>query len=299
MRHVIGIDAGGTKTVGLLADETGTVLRDSRGTSANLALQGELGVEKVIYSVIDALDPPPVVDAVCLGIAGADRPKHLDVMRAMTERLGFRENVRVVNDAVIALYAGAPDGVGMVLVAGTGSIAWGRDPQGHTARSGGWGYLLGDEASAFWLGHAAVRQGFRGLDRRGPETSLFERICRKVAAGSAEELADWFYAQATPRTSVAELAIVVQQAADDGDTAAAALLDQAADHLVRSARALLHRLEFPGEFPVVLAGGTFRACPGLVPRLTERLDLPGARVERLAVEPARGAVRLALQELDR
>jgi N-acetylglucosamine kinase-like BadF-type ATPase len=297
MRHVIGLDAGGTKTVGLLADESGAVRRDARGAAANLVMQGELGVEKVLFQVIEALDPPARVDAVCLGIAGADRPAQLELVRGVLGRLGFRRRVRVVNDAVIALAAGAPDGIGMVVVAGTGSIAYGRDPTGTVARAGGWGYLLGDEASAFWLGHAAVRQGIRGVDGRGPETSLFERICRRVGVETPQEVADWFYSKQMPRTSVAELAGVVEEAAADGDAAAAALLDQAADHLARAARAVRRRLAFPGSHPLVLAGGTFRACPSLVPRLGSLLDLPGARLERLTVEPAQGAVTLALQEL--
>jgi N-acetylglucosamine kinase-like BadF-type ATPase len=299
MRHVIGLDAGGTKTVGLLADESGTVLRDARAGGGNLTTEGELGVEKVLFQVIDALDPPAPVEAVCLGIAGADRPAHREVVREMLARLGFRRRVRVVHDAVVALAAGAPDGVGLVIVAGTGSVAYGVDPEGRTARSGGWGWLLGDEASAFWLGHAAVRQGIRGADGRGPETSLYERICRRVGAGSPQDLADWFYAQDRPRTGVAELAGLVEEAADEGDHAAAALLDQAADHLARAARAVARRLTFPEPYPLVLAGGTFRACPSLQPRLEACLELPRARVERLAVEPALGAVTLAIQELAR
>lgn len=299
MRHVIGFDAGGTKTVGLLADESGAVLRDARAGGGNLTTEGELGVEKTLFQVIDALDPPAPVDAVCLGIAGADRPAHRELVREMLARLGFRRRVRVVHDAVVALAAGAPDGIGLVIVAGTGSVAYGADPGGRTARSGGWGWLLGDEASAFWLGHAAVRQGIRGADGRGPETTLFERICHQVGAETPQGLADWFYAQDRPRAGVAELAGLVEEAASAGDTAASDLLDQAADHLARAARAVARQLRFPGPYPLMLAGGTFRACPSLEPRLAARLELPDARIERLAVEPARGAVTLALQELAR
>ncbi|HSL81976.1 MAG TPA: BadF/BadG/BcrA/BcrD ATPase family protein [Thermoanaerobaculia bacterium] len=300
-RHVIGLDAGGTKTVGLLADEAGAVLRDARAGGGNLTSEGELGVEKVLFQVIDALDPPAPVAALCLGIAGADRPAHREVVHGVLARLGFRRRVRVVHDAVVALAAGAPDEIGIVIVAGTGSVAYGRDPDGRTARSGGWGWLLGDEASAFWLGHAAVRQGIRAADGRGPDTTLLDRIRRRVGVETPQDLADWFYRQDTPRTRVAELAGVVEEAAGEGDAAAAALLDQAADHLARAARAVAERLTFPQSFPLILAGGTFRACPGLVPRIEERLSLhpglSGARVELLAVEPARGAVTLALREL--
>jgi N-acetylglucosamine kinase len=153
MRHVIGLDAGGTKTVGLLADENGEIVRQARSGGANFRVTGELGIEKTLYEVILALDPPVPLGAVCLGIAGADRPPQVAIVRDVIARLGFRRNVRVVNDAAIALVAGTGDGIGVVVVAGTGSIAYGQDASGGTARSGGWGYLLGDEASAFWIGH--------------------------------------------------------------------------------------------------------------------------------------------------
>jgi N-acetylglucosamine kinase-like BadF-type ATPase len=295
LRHVIGIDAGGTKTVGLLADETGSVLRDSRAGAANLVMQGELGVEKVLFDVVEALDPPQV-DALCLGIAGADRPSSLALVGEVLRRLGFRRRVRVVSDALIALAAGTADALGIVLVAGTGSVAFGRDDE-RTARAGGWGYLLGDEASAYWLGLAAVRQGIRGLDGRGPESTLYERIRGRLGVATPQDLSDWFYSQAAPRTAVAELAGVVEEAAREGDAGAEAILGLATEHLVGAAQAVARQLTFPDGFPLVLAGGTFRACPSLQPRLEERLELPGARVERLTVEPASGAVRLALQEL--
>jgi N-acetylglucosamine kinase-like BadF-type ATPase len=298
MRHVIGLDAGGTKTVGLLADQAGQVLRDARAGAANLTMQGELGVEKVIFQVIEALDPPAAVDAICLGIAGADRPASLELMVGVLGRLGFRHHVRVTSDAMIALAAGAPDAVGVVIVAGTGSVAFGRDGE-RTARAGGWGYLLGDEASAYWLGLTAVRQGIRGLDGRGPQSTLYERIRRRLGVATPQDLADWFYTQATPRTAVAELAGVVEEAAEEGDAGAEAILDLATDHLARAATAVARQLAFPGDFPLILAGGTFRACPSLVPRLAARVDLPGARIERLRVEPEQGAVTLALQELAR
>ncbi len=162
MRYVIGIDAGGTKTAGLLADETGRILREARGGGANLRVQGELGVEKSLFQVIDALDAPASVDALCLGIAGVARAEEQTLVRDLLRRLGIRRAVRIVNDALVALVAGAPAGHGIVLVAGTGSIAYGVDPSGKSARSGGWGYLLGDERLGFLAG---PRRGAPGHPR--------------------------------------------------------------------------------------------------------------------------------------
>ena len=298
MRYVIGIDAGGTKTVGLLGDESGAVLREARSGGANLRLQGELSVEKSLFQVIDALDAPQPVDALCLGIAGVGNDADRDVVRDVLRRLGIRRAVRIVNDAEIALIAGAPDGHGIVLVSGTGSIAYGIDPSGKSARSGGWGYLLGDEGSAFWLGHAAVRAGIRAADGRGPATILFERICEHLEVREPAQLVEWFYDQELSRTRVAQLARLVEEAAADGDETAQDLLDHAARHLARAARAVERQLDFPGPFPLVLSGGAFRACPSLVRRLEARLDdLPQARVVRLEAEPATGAVKLALELL--
>lgn len=299
MRYVIGIDAGGTKTTGILADESGRELREARAGGANLRVHGELGVEKSLYQVIDALDAPAPVHALCLGIAGVGGDAERGVVRDLLRRLGIRKAVRIVSDALVALVAGAPDGIGVVLISGTGSIAWGTDASGKSARSGGWGYLLGDEGSAFWLGHAAVRHGIRAADGRGPATTLYDRIRERLGLAATPDLVEWFYDQELSRTRVAELARVVEEAANDGDLAAEELLDQAAGHLVRAARSVVQQLDFPGPFPLVLSGGAFRACPSLVPRIEARLHLPAARVLRLEAAPATGAVRLALAMLDR
>jgi len=297
MRYVIGIDAGGTKTVALLADETGSVCAKAVGGGANLLVHGELGVEKVLYQVIDALDAPGPIAAVCLGIAGVARPEDKELIHDLLRRLGLRQAVRIVNDALVALVAGAPAGTGIVVVAGTGSIAYGVDPSGKTARSGGWGYLLGDEGSAFWLGHAAVRYGIRAADGRGPATTIYDRICRKLGLDTPAGLVQWFYDQELSRNRVAQLASLVEEAAEEGDEAAEGLLEQAAHHLARAAEATARQLSFPDPFPLVLSGGAFRACPSLYRRLEAGLDLPLARVVRLEGDPAAGAVTLALEIL--
>ncbi len=298
MSHVVGIDAGGTKTVGLLADASGQVLAKARGGGANLHVQGELGAEKVLYDVLETLEPPGPIDAICLGMAGADRSADKKVVLGVLRRLGLRRAVRVENDAFIALVAGAPERTGIVVVAGTGSVAYGTDAAGGSARSGGWGYLLGDEGSAYWLGHAAVRRGIRAADGRGPATTLGERVSRKLGLEVPAGLVEWFYDQERFRHRVAELASLVEEAAVEGDEAAEELLDQAALHLARAARAVARQLSFDGAFPLVLAGGAFKACPSLYARVEDRLELPSARVVRLDVEPARGAVVLALDLLE-
>lgn len=296
MRHVIGIDAGGTKTVGLLADEQGQPLGEARGGGANLQVHGELEVEKVLYGILEALGARSV-SALCLGIAGVDRPGDEAVIRAILRRLGHAENARVVNDAAIALVAGTPERAGIVIVAGTGSIAYGVDARGGVARAGGYGYLLADEGSGYWLGREALRAAVRARDGRGPQTPLADRVFAALGVASLEELVPLAYEQGLPRQQLAALSRLVQAAADAGDPLADALLDQAALELALAARSVARRLSLASRYPVVLAGGLFLGCPGLARRLTARLELPGAEPHLLEGEPASGAVTLALDLL--
>ena len=139
--HVLGIDAGGTKTVALLADADGHVLAEGRAGAANLHTEGELEVEKILHTVIDlATDGRDVtLSAVCLGIAGVDREDDARIIRGIMRRMGYRSNTLIVNDAMIALVAGAGASPGVVVIAGTGSIAYGVSHHGVAARAGGWG----------------------------------------------------------------------------------------------------------------------------------------------------------------
>jgi N-acetylglucosamine kinase-like BadF-type ATPase len=298
VRHVLGIDAGGTKTVGLLADETGRVVAEARSGGANLQTHGELEVEKVLHAVIEDLAERERVVALCLGIAGVDRPRDESVVRGILRRLGYRQRVRVVNDAVIALVAGAAERFGIVVLAGTGSIAFGVAADGRSARAGGYGYLLADEGSAYWLGHQALRAVVRAGDGRSARTRLEELTFEKLGIQSAAELVPLVYEQEMPRYRIAALAPLVESARAAGDAVAAGILDLAARELALAARTVARTLGLGEQaFPVVLAGGVFKASPALAPALLQHLEMPLAQPRALDVEPARGAVMLALDLL--
>ena len=140
-----------------LPTTSGRVLAESHGGGANLQASGELEVEKVLHQVMEetlgSRDIRP--DAICLGIAGVDRPSDATAVRGIMRRIGFKTRVVVVNDALVALVAGAGEQPGVVIVAGTGSIAYGVDANPARLPAGGWGYLLGDEGGGFWIGRAA------------------------------------------------------------------------------------------------------------------------------------------------
>src|SRR6478735_8206689 len=161
--QVLGIDAGGSKTVALLATIDGRVVAEGRGGGANLRTHGELAVEKTLHEVIDQvlegrLDRPV---AVCLGIAGVDREDDAATIRGLMRRLGFRQRTL---------------------------IAYGVNARGVAARSGGWGPILADEGSGYWIGRRALAAVMRHADGRGPRTALTPMVLDRLHLGSPDDL---------------------------------------------------------------------------------------------------------------
>jgi glucosamine kinase len=299
--HVLGIDAGGTKTVCLLADDRGMIVSEGRGPGANLHVAGELGVEKVLHELMEQAigDRGITPAAICLGIAGVDRDVEEQTVRAIMRRIGQRSRVVVVNDALIALVAGAKDAPGIVIIAGTGSIAYGRSQNGDAARAGGWGHMLGDEGSGYWIGREALGAVMRAADGRGPATALSADVLAHFSISDLSQLPRIVYDDEQPRTSVAALGPLVQHASMRGDAVASRILERAADELVLAATSVATRLAMRGDaFTVFLAGGVFRVVPWLADELPRRLVevAPRCQVQLLDEEPAVGAVWLALAE---
>jgi N-acetylglucosamine kinase-like BadF-type ATPase len=299
--HVLGIDAGGTKTVCLLADEHGAVISEGRGPGANLHAAGELAVEKVLHEVIEAAvgDRGVAPAAVCLGIAGVDREDEAQTVRAIMRRLGYRTRAVVVNDALIALVSAAGDAPGVVIIAGTGSIVYGRNALGESARAGGWGHMIGDEGSGYWIGREALAAVMRAADGRGPQTELTAALLHELEIADISRLPRIVYDRDQPRMAVAALGPLVQRVSDSGDAVATRILERAAEELVLAARSVTARLEMRGEaFGYHLAGSVFRLVPWLVAELSRRLAevAPRSTVQLLEGEPAIGAVRLAIAE---
>ena len=297
--HVLGIDAGGTKTVCLLADEHGVVVAEGRGAGANLHTAGELAVEKVVHEAMEAAigDRGIRPAAICLGIAGVDREDEARTVRAIMRRIGYKSQALVVNDALIGLVAGARDEPGIAINAGTGSIVYGRNAAFEAARAGGWGHMIGDEGSGYWIGRESLAAVMRASDGRGPETHLTGEILAHFAVDDESRLPRIVYDRELPRVSVAALGPITQRVAAQGDAVAVRILERAAEELVLAARSVATRLEMRGDaFTFYLAGGVFRVVPWLVDELQRRLVevAPRAQVQVLRQEPAVGAVWLAL-----
>jgi N-acetylglucosamine kinase-like BadF-type ATPase len=297
---VLGIDAGGSRATALLADAGGRVVSSARGPGANLQSAGELEVEKVLHQLIeDALgDRPAPPAAICLGMAGVDRPDDSRVIRGILARIGYRAKVLVVNDALIALEAGLPGTPGIVMISGTGSIAYGRDDRGQAARAGGLGHVLSDEGSGYWLGREALRAVVRAADGRGEPTALSAPVLRHFEAAEPADLVRTVYSSTARPAEIAAIARVVGEVADAGDPIAQAIVEDGAVELVRMADSVARQLALTAPV-VVQSGGALRGVTRLRAR-TEALllaRLPGCQVRLLDVEPAQGAVRLARAEV--
>jgi glucosamine kinase len=298
--RVLGIDAGGTKTLCVLADERGTILAEARGAGANLHTAGPAAVEQVLHALIarvlgaGGLRP----DAVCVGMAGVDRDDEKRDVAAIVSRAAPGSRVLVVNDAQIALAAGARDQPGVVMIAGTGSIVYGRNGRGGTARAGGWGHMIGDEGSGYWIGREALSAVMRHYDGRGPATDLMTGVLRHFEVPDISQLPRIVYDREQPRISVAALGPIVEQAGLRGDTVASDILFRAAEELALAARSVVGALGMADDvFGFYLAGGVFRVIPSMWRRLPTLLRgvAPRATTERLDAEPALGAVWLALR----
>jgi len=301
MIHVLGIDAGGTKTVCHLADENGTLLAETRGPGANLQAAGELQVEKVLHDVMaEAVGSRDILPAaICLGIAGVDRPADSVIVAGIMRRIGAHARTLVVNDALVALEAGAPGVPGVVIISGTGSIAYGRNANNEGARAGGWGHVLGDEGSGYWIGRAALRAVLRESDRRGPPTALTTLLLQHFGVAEAQSLIHEVYQSNLRPAAIGSLARCVQAAFSEGDQAASGILRAAADELESFGVSVAKRLDLGAEaFPFILGGGIFRAVPWLRDELLRRLPIavPGGTARLLDREPAAGAVSFAIQE---
>jgi N-acetylglucosamine kinase-like BadF-type ATPase len=299
--HVLGIDAGGTKTMCLLADESGRIVAEGRARGANFQTSGEVELESVLRDVIEMAigDRAVTPAAVCVGIAGVDREDEARSVHEIMGRIGYPSRVVVVNDALIALAAGAADSPGIVLIAGTGSIAYGHNGKGRAARSGGWGHIIGDEGSGYWIGREALSAVVRAIDGRGPATRLLDDVLEHFMIEDISSLPRIVYDRDLPRVSVAALGPIVQRASGLGDPVARRILERAADELALAAGSVASTLDMQGEaFVFVLAGGVFRVVPWLTDALSQRLIgvAPRSTLRRLDIEPAIGAVRLALAE---
>ena len=297
-RFVIGIDGGGTQTRLAVADldgherlrHTGPAgLIDPRDPAAASAT-----LNKVIRDAATAAGARLPATALCAGLAGSGAATLREEVRRGLEAAGVARRIAVVHDGEIALDGALGGRPGVLLAAGTGSVAYGRGEDGRTARCGGWGALAGDEGSAYAIGREALRAALRAADGRGPPTQLLAELTGVLGLEDPYEVPAWV--GRASKADVAGLAPVVIRVAGAGDATANRILVEAAAELALHVETLLRRLgPWSGPVPVIFHGGLL-AHTGLPESAMDRLRTGTVRVVSRPAEAdaVTGAVRRAL-----
>jgi N-acetylglucosamine kinase-like BadF-type ATPase len=293
MSIVVGVDAGGTRTVAVVADDGRPLARAEGPSGAVRPGRAMAAAGTIATAVRAALVQTGRVrgDVLVVGASGVGRDDERQALRDALRMEALAERLVVTTDIEIALVAAFGEGPGIVLLAGTGSFAVGRDRNGVDHRQGGYGWRMGDERSAYAVGEAALRAVSRAEDGRGPATALSQALRQLTRSMSFNDLVRWSVA-ATP-TEVASLAAAVLDTSASGDEVARGILSTAAEGLARLAAGVRGVFPPAEPVPVALAGG-FLSQPGYRAVVSEALArLPGVAVRDGTIDPVTGALALA------
>ncbi len=314
MSLVLGIDGGGTKTVCLFMAEKGQVLGRGEAGASNYQ---SVGKQAALYSIQSAIAQAIAslgtvqVKAICLGLAGVGRPWDVQVVQTFVQQLQSSQslpvswalkpsNVVICSDASIALVGGLGHTVGIVAIAGTGSIVFGQNSQGCTKRVGGWGPILGDDGGAYQIAISGLRSAVRAFDGCGLPTTLEQRFREYLCLSSLEELVNIIYQPGWSVKEIAALAPLVAQEAMLGDEVALGIIEDAVQEFVKATQVVIDSLFTPSQVvEVVTTGSVWQGLSLMRERFAASLSerQPLVKVIFPRHEPAYGAGLLALKTL--
>ncbi len=310
MKLFLGVDGGQTATRTVVGDEQGRVVAHSSGGPSNHTEEpgGPERLERVILSTIrEALTsihiPDPALHkfaAACFGMTG-----ETDIKARILKQIVHTERLSVVHDSVNALAGATAGQPGIIVIAGTGSVARGINAEGEEARVGGWGHQFGDEGSAYWIGREAVRATLAQHDRTGPKTILTSMLFDRLSVSSAYDLMARYYSGEFSRDHLAGLSSWVNEAAESGDAVARGILQKAGMDLAQFALQIASLLFFPradarhltqgaAGLLVCYTGGVF-GSEQVLSSFTEHVqkDDPEAEVRPALLLPVFGSLLLA------
>lgn len=319
MRYVLGIDGGGSKTVCVLMDETTQVV--SRGVAGASNYQS-IGIPATLAAIQFAiqltldnalnLTKPIKIEAICLGLAGVGRTADIEVIQGIVQDLQQSQllpiiwelptsHILICNDALIALVGGIGHSVGIVAAAGTGSIVFGRNHQGVMKRVGGWGYILGDEGSAYKIAVAGMQAALKAYDGREKPTVLVESFQKYLGLASIADLIEVVYRRHWGVKEIAALAQIVDLVAALGDEVANQIIDDAMQELVKATTTVIEAIfTSDSAIEVVTTGSVWKSRCKMQEKFTASLaqKFPRVKVRFPRHEPAYGAGLLALKQLN-
>jgi glucosamine kinase len=298
----LGVDGGGTHSRAAIADAAGKLIGEGHAEAANLV---RVGLQTAVANIRQAVEAacaqagisPAQITAACLGLAGVGNAKHHHIMlKALRQAFPF-EKLALETDARIAL-AGATDmQPGVVIIAGTGSIACGVNAAGEFARAGGWGPAMGDEGSGYYIGRRALQAVVMAYDGRAAATSLTGAVCEYFKIAAPPDLPPVIYERPLRvMHEIAQLSKIVVAHAQAGDEVARGILHDAATELARAANAVIKKLGLQSErFRLAYVGGVFEAGELILAPLRQLVQsrAPVAELAPPLMPPVCGAVKLA------
>ncbi|MGD1910897.1 MAG: N-acetylglucosamine kinase [Rivularia sp. (in: cyanobacteria)] len=313
MAYVLGIDGGGSKTVCVLMNEKREILGRGEAGSSNYQ---SVGIEAAKYSIESAINQAIIIrdniniDAICLGLAGVGRAKDIEIVKNIIKDIPIicnikPQNIIISHDALIALVGGIGNDVGIVVAAGTGSIIFGRNHRGETKRVGGWGYLLGDEGSAYKIAITGMHMALLSYDGRLAYTSLVEDFKNHLGLSHIEELIEVVYRSGLGVKEIAALAPIVDNAAFKGDGFANMIIDDAVNELFLATYTVIDGIFAEGDLSevnfleVVTTGSVWKSKSQMWKRFVSCIyeDFPEVKVILPRFEAVYGAGLLALKSL--
>jgi N-acetylglucosamine kinase-like BadF-type ATPase len=315
---LLAIDGGGTKCLAVFLDSEGNMLGKGKAGSCNYQGIGrEAAIKELIHAIQEALvdlvrgDTYSAayteieLECAVFGLAGLDTAydRHIvtDLVKEVLAHLHIQvQHLVVENDGFAALLGATSGQPGILVIAGTGSIVFGVNEWGQTARSGGWGHRVGDEGSGYWIGKQAVINILKHYDGRGAATRLGEWILPHLGLNQTEDLFNWIYSSEYSVEKVGELSRLVSAAASEGDPIAAHILTAAGNELFLGVRAVIEQLQFKDKpFKMILQGGVLQnedlVCDILIQKIKEWAPL--AQLDKAKNEPIYGVTAMGLSHL--
>jgi glucosamine kinase len=303
-RYVMGVDGGATKTLAGVLDLEDAVLYLGHGGPSNEDSVGEHAAVKALLGAADEAIALAGIDAQELGaavlaLAGTDTAAIAEHVRAARTDAWI-----VVNDVIAAWATATGGGPGVAAIAGTGSNVFGvgeEDGEVRAWRAGGWGHVLGDEGSGYWLGVQSIKAALRDREASGPETALGEAAMAFFGVPSVEAVAQSVYSKPLSKGEIAAFAIETAKLAEGGDVVACELYERGARELAEQIAAVIHQTGLADgagdEFPVGLIGSAYKAGPVFLAPLTRAIHetAPGARVGTVEMDPVGGSLLLAVR----
>lgn len=303
MTYFLGLDGGGSHTRAVVVDDQLTRLGGSEAGPSNYLRVGiAAATNSLTEAVFNAVEESErgvgdVAWTYC-GIAGSDHPVHRDMLVKAMAGIFPQGNFTVDTDARIALQGAVGSDQGIVVISGTGSVAFGKNAAGEEARAGGWGPTLGDEGSGYAIARAGMTAVVRASDGRGPETTMTDILCRLYQICSPADLRYVIYSEESDASRIAKLNRVVVEAAREGDEIASSILNDAGSELALSVMAVARSLQMIEEpFRVSYVGGAFEAGEPLLKPFRKALleTCPDCTVAPPLAAPVVGAAQLAIQ----